>query len=426
MTPASALALTAAAALLHPQDGPDADVRVRIEPTGVTFQVVLNLAFVDEIADVPREDEMRLDPAEHGAARELVFEYLRDHNVVEIDGVEVTAIDTGFEVLEPDLALLPHFPRFGTRAMTKLRWDLRYPAKSPPRRVAMTWGPYPPDYVLGSGVLEGPDGAPPLEVVAHLAAAGRRSRIVFSEHAPRHVWQGDAASAEELFLPVPEVPEAGGVGATVAAGALWAIGGIGVLAALLRRRRKLALLAGSVLAAAAGFAVGRAADAPLPDREQALAIFRPLHENIYRAFDYVRESDVYDALARSVHGDLLDELYDEIYRSLVLQEEGGAVSEVQAVRHMETAVEDVGPRDPDGRPGFDVVCRWQVDGAVFHWGHSHWRTNEYRARYGVRATGGGWRIVDSQVLEQLRVDAAPLPEDGARGAFPAELLGKDL
>ena len=64
---------------------------------------------------------------------------------------------------------------------------------------------------------------------------------------------------------------------------------------------------------------------------------------------------------------------------------------------------------PDDAPGFSIVTRWQVEGAVFHWGHSHWRTNEYRARYGVTATEAGWRISDSQVLEQRRIDAQPIP-----------------
>jgi len=120
-----------------------------------------------------------------------------------------------------------------------------------------------------------------------------------------------------------------------------------------------------------------------------------------------------------VHGDLLDRLYNEIYRSLIMQEEGGAVSRVQAVNPLETEIESIGLLPPDGAPGFAVVTRWQVEGAVFHWGHSHFRTNEYQARYGVIATDAGWRIADSQVLEQRRVDASPI-EPGAGPVWPGE------
>jgi hypothetical protein len=48
-----------------------------------------------------------------------------------------------------------------------------------------------------------------------------------------------------------------------------------------------------------------------------------------------------------------------------------------------------------------------VTGAVFHWGHSHTRTNEYKARYTVIGTDEGWRISASRVLEQSRIDGVP-------------------
>lgn len=422
MLPALLLGLVvghAPAAGVHPQDGPDADVRIRIEPTRVRVAVVVNLAFADEIVEIPREDEDALHAAEHGVARELLFDYFRVENTVVVDGVEVAPRDGGFEVLPPDLELLPYFPRFGTRAMTKLRLLLDYPAKAPPARVELTWGPFPPDYVLGGsgGVLEGPDGIPPVEVVAHLNAGAQRERITFTAERPSYVWRDSEATRLVLLdVPAPELPPP--LVLPVASVALWTAAGVGALLSLARRERRSGLVAFAVLAAVVGFGsrgtarVAFARRAPLPDEEQALAVFHPLHANIYRAFDYSDESSVYDALARSVHGDLLDGLYTQVHHSLVLQEEGGALSEVQAVRPLETRVEEV-TTDAEGRPSFAVVALWQVDGAVFHWGHSHWRTNEYRARYGVAATDVGWRIVDDEVLEERRVDAGPLPPGAA-------------
>jgi hypothetical protein len=58
-----------------------------------------------------------------------------------------------------------------------------------------------------------------------------------------------------------------------------------------------------------------------------------------------------------------------------------------------------------------------INGAVFHWGHSHWWTNEYRARYHVASTDAGWRIVADEMLEEKRVDAGPLPANA--GPRPA-------
>ena len=110
--------------------------------------------------------------------------------------------------------------------------------------------------------------------------------------------------------------------------------------------------------------------------EQALQVFGALHANIYRAFDYRDESDVYDALARSVSGELLRSLYDQIYASLVLQEEGGAVCKITSVDVQEA---EVLAREAatQAQQRFDVQATWQVNGSVFHFGHSHHRTNEY-------------------------------------------------
>ena len=54
----------------------------------------------------------------------------------------------------------------------------------------------------------------------------------------------------------------------------------------------------------------------IPQESEAITIFETLHQNIYRAFDYTSQSDIYDALAQSVDGPLLDRMYTDIYQSL--------------------------------------------------------------------------------------------------------------
>ncbi len=71
------------------------------------------------------------------------------------------------------------------------------------------------------------------------------------------------------------------------------------------------------------------------------------------------------------------------------------------------------------RKTFSARCQWEVDGAVFHSNHSHWRTNQYEARYGVAATAAGWRIVAHEILAARRVDAGPiLPQDSQENPAP--------
>ncbi|MBD3320640.1 MAG: hypothetical protein GF350_06055, partial [Chitinivibrionales bacterium] len=51
----------------------------------------------------------------------------------------------------------------------------------------------------------------------------------------------------------------------------------------------------------------------MPSPGEARALFASLHRNIYRAFDYSTESEIYDALSKSVDGDLLTGIYTEVY-----------------------------------------------------------------------------------------------------------------
>lgn len=394
MLPALLLALAAG---LHPQDGPDADVRLTVEPDAVRLQVTVNLVFLDEYVEPFREDDESLHPVEHPLARDLGHELLREAVTLSIDGVEVTSRVAAFDVAPPDPDLVPHFPRFGSRAMTKLRWVLEYPAKSPPGEVDLSWTLFPPDEVRAVG----PD-IPTLEIVAHLKAEGSSRRLTLTEDGPRLRWESDPEAAASRFLAVPAVATgAGGVDAL--SPALWAA----ALLVLLVGRARPAAWAGASVLLLAGVLALRGSGAPPLEAQTARGIFEPLHQNLYRAFDYSRREDVYDALARSVHGDLLDELYDQVHASLVQAEEGGAVSEVQAVRRVELEPLDLAA-EVAGRPGFTVETRWQVDGAVFHFGHSHWRTNEYRARFGVASTDEGWRLATHEMLEAVRVDSAPL------------------
>ncbi|MEE9394534.1 MAG: hypothetical protein V3W41_18725, partial [Planctomycetota bacterium] len=43
--------------LNHPSDGPDVDLRLRLEADELVVTVIVNLAFCDEFLDLAREDE---------------------------------------------------------------------------------------------------------------------------------------------------------------------------------------------------------------------------------------------------------------------------------------------------------------------------------------------------------------------------------
>ena len=111
-------------------------------------------------------------------------------------------------------------------------------------------------------------------------------------------------------------------------------------------------------------------------------------KNVYRAFDYKQDDQIYDALARSASGTFMEDLYLQIKKGLVLQDQGGARSHVREVRwvsgepYLSDSMESV----------FSLDIRWEVTGSVEHWGHIHTRQHAYDARIHVVIEEGHWKI----------------------------------
>lgn len=400
--PTASWVATSAPAGRHPSDAPDVDVRIRIERDEVRYDVAMNLGFVDAVLDYPREIEEELHEVEYEGLRYAMEQFLRRSHEVRADGVTITPSVVDFAVEQADMSLLPLFPRLGTKALIKARIVLVYSLKSEPQRIELGWGAYPPDELMQLEDMP----APPMTVRAVLSVMGDDRRLEFTPARPVWVWKRTEDAFTPRFESVPPTPQS----------RTWTLPLASVLCGLLAllclaARRPLLLRVGPALGLAAiGIALRGhvrvdvplpfAEAAPLPDAAQARAIFEPLHANIYRAFDYTKEGDIYDALARSVAGDYLEQLYRQVYESLVLRDEGGAMSRVLSVAPLDFRL--LASRRAEARPELEVEARWRVKGAVFHWGHDHVRVHDYDARYVVVATEDGWRIAEHEVLAQER------------------------
>ena len=120
-------------------------------------------------------------------------------------------------------------------------------------------------------------------------------------------------------------------------------------------------------------------------------------KNTYRAFDFRNESEVYDKLAISNHGDLLADIYLQTKRGMVLENQGGISVKVSDVNLME--VEEV----ESDKEGLAYKCTWQVKGSVGHWGHIHQRTNQYQAVLNVEPVNGVWKFYNIDIIEETRI-----------------------
>jgi hypothetical protein len=125
-----------------------------------------------------------------------------------------------------------------------------------------------------------------------------------------------------------------------------------------------------------------------------------LLKNVYRAFDFREEEDVYDKLALSISGDLLTDIYLQNRKSFAIQKACGAQAKIKQVDILGASAE----RLHDGVLGYSIKGRWTALGSVGHWGHIHMRRNFYDAIIRIEAVDGSWKITDLELLEEKRID----------------------
>ena len=134
--------------------------------------------------------------------------------------------------------------------------------------------------------------------------------------------------------------------------------------------------------------------------EQSRVLLQTLLKNVYRAFDFREEEDVYDKLALTVKGDLLADLYLQNRKSFAIKKAGGAQAKIKKVDIQQAQAR----RLDSGALGYAIMGRWTALGSVGHWGHIHTRQNLYDAVVTVEAIDGRWKITDLDLLEERRID----------------------
>jgi len=143
--------------------------------------------------------------------------------------------------------------------------------------------------------------------------------------------------------------------------------------------------------------------APPMTVEQSEELLHSLLKNVYRAFDFREEEDVYDKLALSASGDLLEEIYLQNRQSFAVARAGGAQAKVQQIDIL-----DVIPQRMEGRNmGYVLRSQWTAMGTVGHWGHIHTRKNQYEADITIEPIDGAWKITGLELLEEKRIDRVP-------------------
>jgi hypothetical protein len=137
----------------------------------------------------------------------------------------------------------------------------------------------------------------------------------------------------------------------------------------------------------------------LPDGQKAEDLVRSLLRNTYHAFDFRDESEIYDTLQESISsGLLLESVYLEVRKGLELEIRGGPRIRIKGIDLHKCDV--IAKNDDEGT--FDVQAEWVSVGDVNHWGHSHLRTNRYKANLRIGNIKETWKITKMQILDEER------------------------
>jgi hypothetical protein len=161
-----------------------------------------------------------------------------------------------------------------------------------------------------------------------------------------------------------------------------------------------ALIVGSL----GGHALGRLPvydkvfDQEIPSKAETVKILQGLMLNTYRAFMLQEDEDIYDALARSVSGEFLSEVYLQNRENMRMDDSDGAMA---IIHKLDIKSIDAMALKKDGSIG--IAANWDVYGSVHHQKHVHYRCNTYTAEVIIKPIENYWKLVKIELLDEQRV-----------------------
>jgi hypothetical protein len=370
---------------------------VYFDEQGARVELLVPLLILDRWMNLPFDDEGRLSVEAQQRLRAEVAEVLGATHLMEIDGQDVAPRLQRLQFLGPraeDLAMdAPEQDVFRMNGRVSL--ILRYPVREVPQGFRMQWKNF--------------EGVP--NIPASIYTYDRpRLGTFFGPQTEAYEWEEPEPRQRPAARPRPAPPQrpALGIPATSAGLVLAAL----VVLVLGWRRflpRPLALavlvlcLAGAWLTRSwttVGIPLpGRAA--PALEEDEVDAVFASLQDNLYRAFRFADEPQIYDALADEVTPDLIEPLYFQVLDSLRMEDQGGAIARVDSVERV--SLEAV-RQESNPQPLVEVDAEWLVKGTVEHWGHIHSRTHRHRARFELLGQDDAWKIRRFEPLHVERVE----------------------
>jgi hypothetical protein len=363
-----------------------------IGPFEVRHEVLIRLRDMVPLLTIETSPDGYLEVGHQDDLKQQLSDYILSHTQLQIDA----------QVASPTLERIDLMTLTSTGVelrSTPVREDLQqayigvvisYLTTAMPNAVTLTWAPFPPwTSVIAATVID--------------PESSRSEQLTAQDTMLR--WDNQLAQApvptiEAVTVEPPQVP------VPLLSLLVLAVAIIPGIAALRGWRPTVALACVRVLVAGALIVAPLATTVIAlpqqmwvkPTAEQARRILSALLPAVYRAFEFRQESAVYDRLAVSVDTSLLTQIYLEHRHVLEMTERGGARGRVEAVD-----VAQVGAVEPTDGNGFRVQVSWTVAGSVVHFGHRHYRKNQYQAWITIIAVDGVWKLRRLDIIDEQRL-----------------------
>ena len=369
---------------------------IYVEPFEIRFEILVPLLTLETWMPMERNEKDFLSVEEQEGLRNPLEQFIRSHCEGLVDGIEVVHVLTHLDFFTLDIRDFASRSEPRSIGMQNGRAGIimTFSTKGKPTSASIEWSGFN-DYT------------PMLNTMVYMMD-GKGERHFFTENEPRWNWQtNEERLSETAWLTLPAAPQQAVLSVSPVSMTLAGVAGLFLLVGSVGRKRA-ALWSGATALVAAGIVwpmtiveishPWKKIDPPSIDQQKMIT--ESMLKNVYRAFDYQQDEQVYDALARSASGTFLENLYLQIKKSLVIQEQGGARSHVREVRWDSAASVSSGSTEAV----FELNIRWEVTGTVEHWGHIHTREHAYDALIQIVAEGGQWKIggMDVTSEEQLK------------------------
>lgn len=368
-----------------------------VEPYEVRYEILIRLQELSAWLTLDVPNRMQIDMTEQTRLRERIGQFFTQHSQVRIDGTQPRPILDRVEFVEVTPQGIQ--PRDASEPLTlhaaMVGVILAYITAAPPQEVTVDWTLFNDRITSVPSTMIDPVSQLPYDLTPEAPTLRWTNMLANYGYRVPGIDAIAAKAASGIEIPLPSV---------LLCLTVLLLYGLGRFAALQGTFFSMAILL-LIVAAIVVWPHGRVAvrnpfaAPPQLGAAEATTILQGLLQNTYRAFDFRAEDDIYDKLAASVTGDLITDIYVQSRKRLAMEEQGGARVKVEAVEVLE--VKPIGV--PDARQRQRFQCTWRIAGSVGHWGHTHWRRNQYEALIAIEPVEQSWKVVALDLIDERRL-----------------------